>query len=453
MEIPVKMPKLRDILRIALPMVASQASETIMMFVDRLFLSKLGKMYISSAMSGGLTTFVFFSFFMGIVGYVNAIVAQYYGAGKRSECSRVTFQGIYLSFLFYPLLLLLIPFGKFLFAFTGHIPEQVVLEFSYFRILMFGGILALIRSTLAGFFIGIGKTRIVMIANITGMFVNIPVNWMLIFGKFGFPALGMEGAAIGTVCGSLAITLFLSLAFISGKNRQVFMASSMLKTDISLLKKLLRFGIPAGTETFLNVAAFNIFLQLMHSYSPDVAAAVTITFNWDLVAFIPMLGLGFATTALVGQQIGAKNIEGARHATYLSLRVAWVYSGSMMLLFIFGAGPLVSVFAGGFGAADAGVVPLAVILLRLASVYTLADATQLVFAGALRGAGDTAFVMKISTILHWIMAVVSWILIKVLVVSPVLVWIWFIVFVLIIGVSMFLRFKRGRWEKIKLIGE
>ena len=149
----IKKPTLKILLHIALPMVISQASETVMMFADRLFLSWLGKAHISAAMSGGLTSFVFMSLFLGTVGYVNALSAQYYGSGNRANCIKTVTQGFRLSLFFYPLALLLIPLvGKF-FQAAGHSPEQTILEFTYFRILMWGGLLTLVRTVLAGFFL------------------------------------------------------------------------------------------------------------------------------------------------------------------------------------------------------------------------------------------------------------------------------------------------------------
>jgi MATE family multidrug resistance protein len=189
----------------------------------------------------------------------------------------------------------------------------------------------------------------------------------------------------------------------------------------------------------------------MHGYGTAVAAAVTITFNYDLVAFIPILGVGSAVTALVGQRIGAGDLRGARRTAFLGLRVAWSYAALMMVVFVVGAPALVRVFAHGFTAADADILPLAEFLLRLAALYTLADATQIVFSGALRGAGDTTWVMIISGVLNWLMAIAAFVLIRIVVLPPVSVWIVFIGFVVVLGVSMFLRHRFGGWERIRLM--
>jgi MATE family multidrug resistance protein len=434
-------------------MIASQASETVMLFVDRLFLSRHGTLAIAASMSGGISAFVLTSFFAGIVGYTNAVVAQYYGAGRRDRCVESVVQAIFLSLLFFPIVLALIPLVDNLYALMGHSAEQIELEYAYFRILILGAIFILLRQVLVGFFLGIGESRTVMLANLAGMLVNIPLNYLLIFGKLGFPALGIRGAAIGTVCGTGTILLILLLRFLAHRYYREYPGRGRWKLRAGEMRRLLHFGLPAGAELFLNVFAFNLFIQLMHGMGPDVATAVTITFNYDMVAFVPMLGLGIAVTSLVGRQMGGGNPEGARQATLLALRVGYSYAAVMMLLFVFGAEALVALFAGGFGPEERELVELAEAMLRLAAIYTLADITQLVFSGALRGAGDTRFVMIISVIIHWLLAVGTWLLIRVIEAPPLSIWIFFIGFVIILGAAIYLRFRAGHWRELKVIEE
>ena len=443
---------LRAILIIALPMVVSQASETINLFVDRLFLSRLGEAYLAGAMSGGLTAFTGFSLFAAAVGYVNAITAQYYGAQKYRRCARTAVQGIYASLILAPFTLLFLPLGYRLFLAVGHTQSQIILEYSYFRILIFGSLLVLLRNVFTGFFLGQGRSGIVMLANLAGMVINIPANFILIFGFAGVPALGIQGAAIGTLIGGGTSVLVFAAVYFSKKTDSIFRTRSTFRPDRELLHRLFRFGMPAGVETFLNVTAFNLFLQFMLSYGPDVAAAVTITMNYDMVAFIPMIGLSFAATAVIGQHIGGKDYEGAVTSTYVITRIAFVYAGAMMLLFILLPGQLVSIFTRGLNNPGT-VIPLSITLLRMTALYTLADATQLVFAGALRGAGDTRFVMVASVIIHWIFAVTTFYLVKVVRIQPESMWGVFIFFVLILGAVMFLRFRGSQWRSIRLIEE
>lgn len=442
---------LGQMVTIAFPLIVSQGSETIMLFFNRYFVSFLGSEYIPASMSGGLTQFVFTSFFGGIVGYVTALAAQYHGAGRPERCVQAVSQGLLLSLVFYPLLLALIPLVHRGFGWAGHNPRLIALEFNYFRILMFGSLLFLAQGVLAGYFIGLGKTRTVMVASFLGIFVNVPLTWIFVLGRLGIPSLGIEGAAISTLCGSLFTVGILFIAYLRSPAYRAHHGRGAWKPRRELLVRLLRYGGPAGAETFINVFAFNIFILLMQSYSPSVATAVTITFNWDLVAFIPMLGVGAAVTSLAAQRMGAGDVRGARRVAYLGLQVAWGYASLMVVAFVAGAPLLVKLFSGGFTAGDEAILPLAQKLLRLAALYTLADATQVVFSGALRGAGDTKWVMIISGALHWVMAVGAFVFIRILVLPLVAVWLFFIGFVVSLGIAMYLRHRHGAWQNIRLV--
>jgi len=125
-------------------------------------------------------------------------------------CVRTTTQAIYLSILSYPLILAFIPLIKYMFIAAGQDPSLVIPATSYSRILMAGSIVVLLRTAFGSFFIGIGKTRIVMYSNLAGGILNIPLNYALIFGKFGFPEMGIRGAAAATICGSI-LTLILQV--------------------------------------------------------------------------------------------------------------------------------------------------------------------------------------------------------------------------------------------------
>jgi MATE family multidrug resistance protein len=442
---------LRRLLQIALPMVVSQASDTVMMFVDRLFLSRLGEAYLAAAMSGGLTQFMVGSLFIGTVGYTNAVVAQLYGAGRRERCAEATVQGMILGLACYPIILGVSPLLRYLFVVAGQTPLQIRLGYEYFRVLIYGSIFSVLRFALSGFFLGIGRTRVVMVANLVGMIVNVPANYLLIYGELGFPALGLTGAALGTILGSMTTVSILFAFYLRPVNRREFSTHRGFHFHRATMRTLIRYGVPAGFEMFLGIAAFNLFVQFMHSYGTGVAAAVTVAFNWDIVAFVPMLGMGYATTSLIGQFVGAEDYGQARRGTYLALRVAWVYSSAVVVLILTATGTLVRTFISGFADQGTEIEGLARTLLRLVAVYILADSAQLVFAGALRGAGDTRWVMRTSVIMHWVFSSLAVLLIRVLRVPPLAAWTAFIVFVVLMGLVMFLRFRGRRWQQRRLV--
>ena len=445
-------PKLGHILRVALPIVISRASYTVMLFINRLFLSRVGKYELAAAMSGGLSSMVLSSFFESLVGYVTALVAQYYGAGRRKMCTRATTQALFLALASYPILLCFVPLIKYVFVLTGQDATLAALATVYAQFLLAGSIFVIIRTALGSFFIGIGKTRIVMIANIASTIVSVPLNYVFIFGKFGMPELGIRGAALGTICGSFFAFIVLLVYYLREISQESYKVANVLRFVPDIMKRLLRFGLPAGVEPFLNWFAFNIFVQIMHSYGADTAAATTIAFNWDTIAFVPMLGLGTAATSVIGQYIGAKDYDSAQRSIYLTLRVGVLYSLVMMALFVGFTEPLVLVVSSGFEDANGEIAKMAATMLRLLAIYTIVNSSKLVLGGSLRAAGDTAWVMWVAIALHWAMAVGTIVLVRLVHAHQYVAWSTLIIMNITHAASVFYRFRTNKWRKMALIG-
>ena len=172
------------LLPIALPMMMSSLFDTAMMFVDRLYLSRLGKTEMAACMSGGSACWTCMVFFVGLLAYSSALVARQYGAKNYAECPRTTIQTLRLAFWTYPLILLLALAVSRLFTAGSHEVLQVQQELRYFWICTIGCIFGLFRSPLASFFSGIGETAIIMWGNAVALVVNLTVNYALIYGKW-----------------------------------------------------------------------------------------------------------------------------------------------------------------------------------------------------------------------------------------------------------------------------
>jgi len=443
-----------ELLGIALPMVISHACETLMMFVDRLFLSSLGPEHMSASMGGGMTCFMFMTFFMGLTGYANPLVAQHLGAGQKRRCPVAVGQAFYIAILAYPLILACIPLGIWLFRVSDTPATQLPHQIVYFKILVAGSVLALARNCFSSFFSGIGRTRVIMRSAMVAMVVNVVANYVLIFGHFGAPALGMAGAAYGTVLGSAASLLVLVVAYFKRENEKEFSILAGFRLDGPMMRKLLRLGSPSGLEFFLNMLAFDLLLLNFHSYGVAVAAAVTITFSWDMVSFVPLIGINIGVSSLVGRYMGARNPDTAHRATMSGLRLALGYAVVMLVIFGGFAEPLVRMFLNkGEPAQMAETLPLAIFMIRVMAFYVCADAVSLVFSGALRGAGDTFWTMCLSVATHWTMSLITIWLIRVVHISPRLAWSLFILFVWLISGVFYLRYRSGRWREMKVVDE
>ncbi len=442
----------RRVYQIALPIIVSTASYTVMLFADRLFLSRVGKHELAAAMSGGLSSFVLSSFFVGLVGYASALVSQYYGARDYRMCTRSVIQSLLLSAASYPILLAFIPIIQYVFILAGQDPKLTENATAYARILLIGSFFLVARTAASAFFMGIGKTRVIMLTNVAGAVVNIPLNYVLIFGKLGFPELGIRGAAIGTVCAGFLVFVALFAFYVRETSREPFRVEHRLRYEPEILGRLLRFGTPAGVAPFLNWFAFNVFVQVLHSYGPDIAAATTIAFNWDAVSFIPMLGLGVTASTVVGQQIGARDHDGAQRAAYLVIRIALIYGCAMVTLFVGFANSLTALFASGFESPNGQITSMSADMLRLLAIHVPAIAAKLVLDGALRAAGDTTWSMWVSVAIHWAMGFGVIALVRGYDVHPYVAWSTLIVMNYAHFLAVWYRFRSGKWREKQLIG-
>ncbi|MDD5654281.1 MAG: MATE family efflux transporter [Candidatus Omnitrophica bacterium] len=441
-----------EVLAISLPMVISHACDTVMVFTDRLFLARLDPELMNAALGGGLTAFMMISFFVGLVGFTTALVAQHLGAGRKKDCAVVLTQALIFSCCAYPLILLLRPAAYWLFGFVGVGAEQLGPQTLYLNILLYGSIISLARMALSGFFSGIARTRIVMAASVAAMFTNVGLDYVFIFGKFGFPAMGIRGAAYATILGGVVGLIILSTAYFSGRNRKEYSIENSFRFDKALAGKLLRYGTPTGFEMCLNIIAFNVMIMMFHSLGPATATAATVVFNWDFVSFVPLIGIEIGVTSLVGRYMGAGHPDKAHHSVMSGLKLGITYSVFIFILFIGFPGRLVDVFRPAVASAVfASAVPTAVFMVRLASVYVLVEVMLCVFIGALRGAGDTFWAMRTSVILHWLMVIVLALILRVLRLAPEIGWAAMVFFFLVFSAVVFMRYREGEWRKIRIV--
>ncbi len=441
-----------EMLAIALPMVISMACDGVMVFTDRLFLASLSPVHMNAAMGGGVMISTFTLFFVGLTGYSTALVAQYLGAGLKKKSANVTFQAIIISLLSFPVFVLVRPLAGLLFSLMKIPPEQLVLQNQYFNILILGSVFAILRNSFSCFFSGIGKTKYVMISAIGAMVVNVIANYCLIFGKFGAPALGIRGAAIGTIIGSIFGMILLMFAYFSKNNREEYNVMASSKFNMDMMKKLLYYGSPQGFESLLNMLAFSIMVYIFYAQGNVVATATTVMFNWDYVSFIPLIGVEIGVTSLVGRYMGAGDPDTAHKATMSGIKTGFLYSALCFLLFFLIPEPLVRMFKPNetveiFEQA----VPIAVMMLRIATLYILAESVMISFVGALRGAGDTYWAMRSSVILHWLFVPIIWVSFNVFHFSAITGWIILVSFILIFCLVFAWRYYKGKWRTLKVI--
>lgn len=450
--LPINFPALRTLLAISFPMVISHGAFAIMIFTDRYFMSMISPTHLAASLGGGVASFFCLSLFIGVLSYANALVAQAYGAGKMGTCSRVLSQSVIMAVLCTPLLVLLaIGVGQ-LFTAIGHDPQQAKLEKIYFEVLMLGAVVTLIKVCLGSYFSGIGRTRNVMIADGLGVLLNIPLSYALIFGRFGFPEMGIVGAGIGTVLAGIFTTLILAYYYFEREHRLSFLVAESFVFSKKLMRRHLKFGFPSGLEMFLNVAAFNLFLLMFQSYGVPQGASAAIVFNWDILSFVPMIGLHIGIISLIGRYIGANEFDNAQYVIRSGFIIGLGYSSVLALVFVVFREPLVELFITP-GVDSQEIRDLATYMMVGLSCYAMADAIILVAGGVLRGAGDTKWLMITSVILHWLMLIIQFFVIKVLDFDPLASWVVFVLMILSIAGVYIWRLNGDEWRNPETIAQ
>jgi len=442
------------LLPIAIPMFISSMFDMLMMFVDRLFLARVGVVHQAATMTGGITSWMVVSFFVGIVSYSSALTAQYYGAKQRHVCVKMVSQALIIALASYPLVLGIDYLVSISPVFSMHSELEQMLEKRYFWYMAFGGIITLVRFAFASFFTGIGRTKILLYANIVALFVNIIANWVLIFGHFGFPALGLDGAAIGTLLSGASNCLLLVIIFFRVRRERRWDGESTGFVDRDKLWKLLRYGLPQGCENVLGMFCFTLLVSSFHSYGDDMAAATTIVFNWDGFSFHPLLGIQVAVSTLVGQAMGKDSPQIAQRAAHSGFKVSICYSLFMIFIFVTFTAQMVGIFTPDNAGLDYSIVrEFAIPMLRLAGLYLMTDAILTTSVGVMRGAGDTFWCMIIHLCNQIIISAIICTAVYYLKLQPITVWIVFVICGMLSCATLFSRYKFGNWRTLRIIEE
>ena len=439
---------------LAMPLIISTASWSVMNFVDRMFLLWSSTQEMAAAMPAGMLYFTAICFPLGIAMYVNTFVAQYHGAGQPERIGPVVWQGVRIGVLTTPLFLVTIPLAPMIFKAFGHDPRAVCLETIYYQILCFGAGGQVIAGAMSSFYTGRGKMSVVMGVDTASSLLNVVLDYLWIFGYAGFPALGIEGAAWATVVSQWARVAVYSWLITRPANRTQFGILSGRPMDTRLMRRLLRFGGPSGLQMALEVAAFSGFVLLVGGLGEIEMAATALAFSINTVAWVPMLGLGIALTTMVGQELGRDRPDLAARATWTCFAMAQFYLCTMAVLYV--SVPDLFLLGHAAGTSPEGfsrLRHLTIVLLRFVAAYSLLDAMNIVFVSAIKGAGDTRFILVITCLMAPWPVIGAWMVIAEMEGDGRLIWCWGVltVWICALGVIYLLRFLSGRWRKMRVI--
>lgn len=453
-----------EVLRVAAPLVVSSLSWTVMTFFDRMLLNHWSGAAMSAAFIASTAWFAALCLPLGICAYTNTFVAQYHGSNQPKRIGPSVWQGAWIALAASPFILAAIPFADSLFLSAGHDPEAVALEGAYFGILCWGAPAMLLSQALSAFWSGRGQTVVVMVVDALFAALNLLLDWWWIFGltvSLGgsetvlFPAWGIAGAGWATVVSLwLKVGVYVVL-LLARSNRERFW-SAKAQIEPKLLRRMLAFGGPSGFQMLLDVLGFTVFILLVAQLGAVENEATSMTFSVGMLAFMPICGVGMATSILVGQHLGENREAAAAQATWTSLHVSLAYMtvASALMVFapdLFLAGFFVGESVEGDPTQRAAVASVAATLMRFVAAYNFMDAVLIVFVSALKGAGDTRFILGASLVMATLLAALTWLAINHWHAGLYGCWALVSSWIAGLGVIFWLRFLNGSWRSMRVI--
>lgn len=435
------------------PLIVTMAAQVVMQFVDRMFLAWYSHEALAACVPAGVLAMTFAAVFMGLASYTSVFISQYYAKKKYASVTVSLWQGIFLAVLSSLLLAGLTPAGIALINAFGHEEAVRLLEIKYFSILNIFGGLAVINNALASFFSGRGHTKIPMWATVVGNLVNIVLDYVMIFGKLGFPAMGIEGAAWATVIGTGSITLIFCTLIFAGKVRKEFKIRRLAGFYKPVFSRLLRFGLPNGFGFLMDILSFTLFTFMIGNIDTLSLQASNVVMSMQPVVFTVILGLGIGIQILVSKYQGLKRPDLTIKVIKNACKIGYTYAGAVSLAFFFCSSFFVWLFIPPSSPDAALISAKTYPLIKLVSAFVLFDATYLIFGEAIRGAGDTKFYMYVMIFCAWGLLIPgTWLIVYKLQMSVFWVWSWLTFYAALTAVFMLARFLSGRWKRFNVTG-
>jgi MATE family multidrug resistance protein len=390
--------ELRQMLRLAIPVVIAELGWMFMSVVDTIMVGHLGPAAIGATGVGSSAFYALAIFGMGLLLGLDTLVSQAFGAGNRNDCHHSLAQGIYLALALTPLLMVLFYLMPPIFEEFGINRAVSELAGPFVTTLSWGTFPLLLYGAFRRYLQGIGHVRPVMFVLLSSNLVNWFGNWLLIDGHWHFPAMGVTGSALSTCIARLymAFTLATFIWWIE-RDEPGGLANLWRKPDPKRLAILIRLGFPAASQIFLEIAAFGAAAMLAGRLEPAALAAHQISINCAALAYMVPLGIASAAAVAVGQAIGRKEPRSARHAGYVALAIGCVFMCCSAFLFAAAPLPILRVYT-----SDSGVLETGRKLLAIAAVFQLFDGIQTVATGALRGLGNTRTPMLVNLAGYWV---------------------------------------------------
>jgi multidrug resistance protein, MATE family len=387
----------KPMLSLAFPVVMAELGWMTMGLVDTLMVGRLSPEAIGAV---GIGTSLFMGvciFGMGLLLGLDTLVSHAFGASRVDDCHRWLLHGVALSLLLSaPITGIVLALSAALAGWGLH-PEVLRLTQPYLDVLAWSIPPLLLYASFRRYLQGMGVVRPVMIALVLANILNAFVNWLLIFGRLGAPAMGVRGSAWATVCARVVMAgVLLGVILYREHGRRPGLFETSLRIELSRMRQLLALGLPAAGQVTLEVGVFAAATALAGRLAPASLAAHQIAINLAAFTFMVPLGVASAGAVRVGQAVGRRDPAGAARSGWTAILFGALFMSSAAAAFLIVPRTLIGAFT-----SDASVVAIGVSLLFVGAVFQLFDGLQGVATGVLRGLGDTHSPMLWNLAGHW----------------------------------------------------
>jgi MATE family multidrug resistance protein len=391
--------ELKPLLSLALPIVLAEIGWMGMGLVDTVMVGPLGPASIAATGMGSSVFTAISVFGMGLMLGLDTLVSHAYGAGRLDDCLRWLHQGVWLALVTAPIVMLLTWAAFLTIDRWGLHPDIRGLVGPYLQIVALGSLPLMLWAAFRRYLSAMHIVRPIMIALLSANLVNAAANWVLIYGHFGFPPLGVAGSAWATSMSRVYMVTIVILA-VRREHRRRGAAHPHVPFGLewARLRRLVSMGAPAAAQITLEVGVFALVTALAASLDPVSAAANQIALNMVGISFMVPLGLSSAAAVRVGHAVGAQDAGRAVKAGWTALATGAVLTLSLGLVLFTWPRPLLHAFTG-----DVRVLEIGTTLVMIAAGFQLFDGTQAVATGVLRGLGDTRTPMTMNVVGHWVL--------------------------------------------------
>ncbi len=391
-------------LRLAWPLAAANLLQMLVHAVDVIFVARLGEAELAaSSLAIALFGLVLWGL-SGLTGAVAPLIAAEVGRRKHAvrEVRRSVRMALWLAVGAGMLGMVACLNGERIMLLTGQDPKIAALAGSFMSIIIWATIPSIMSNVLRIFVSALGRPIFATMIIASAILVSILANYMLVFGNFGAPALGLEGSALASVVTSLFILFAYVVAITWDKNlRRYRIFGNWWRTEWSRMREIIRIGTPIMGTIFAEAGLFSGAAFLMGRIGPSQLAGHTIALQVAALAFQIPFGIGQASTIRVGYHYGAGDRDAMGRAGWVALMIAVAFSMVTASIMLFMPRTVLSIYVDTDAAKNAAMVGFAVQYLLWAAIFQLVDAVQAVSAGNLRGLQDTRMPMVIAMISYW----------------------------------------------------